>query len=150
MPFWRIITNQVLIAGVISWLLAQSLKVPIDRIRNHRTNWSLLFSAGGMPSSHTSLVTSTALAIGLYTGFDTPLFALAAAVAMIVIYDATGIRRQAGIHAHTINLMMEELFKGNPINEKQLKEVLGHTPGEALGGFVLGIIVALLVWAVWR
>jgi acid phosphatase family membrane protein YuiD len=150
MSLLGLFANRVLIAGLIAWLLAQSLKVPLYYMQHRRFNWALLVSAGGMPSSHSSLVTSTALAIGLYEGFDTSLFALAIAVAMIVIYDATGIRRQAGMHAHSINLLVEELFQGKPIDNQQLKEVLGHTPMEALGGIVLGVLIALLVWFFWH
>jgi acid phosphatase family membrane protein YuiD len=106
----------------------------------------LLISVGGMPSSHSALVTGTAFSVGLYAGFDSPVFAAAAALAMVVIYDATGIRRQAGIHAQTINLLVEELLQGHMAPEKQLREVLGHTPLEALGGIVTGILIPTLLW----
>ena len=97
-------------------------------------------------SFHSALVVSTALAIGLFYGFDTPIFALAVAITMVVTYDATNIRRQAGYHAQKINLLVNELFSGQPISEEQLKEVLGHTPLEVAGGIVLGTAVALLTW----
>jgi len=140
----------VLAAGLTAWWLAQILKLPLFYSHHRRWNWALLISAGGMPSSHSSLVTATSLAIGLFDGFDSSLFALSIAVAMVVIYDATGIRRQAGRHAQKINILINELFSGQPISEDQLKEVLGHTPMEALGGMLLGILVALLSWLVWR
>ncbi len=150
MTHGSLFSNQVLIVGLAAWALAQGLKVPLYYLKYHRFNWALLVSAGGMPSSHSSLVTSTSLAIGLYHGFDTPLFALSIAVTMIVIYDATGIRRQAGMHAQKINMLVDEFFRGQPISDKQLKEVLGHTPMEALGGILLGIAIALIIWGVWR
>lgn len=148
-PF-RIIYNPVLVGALIAWMLAQALKLPLDYMLSRRWNWALLFSTGGMPSSHSALVTSTALGAGLFVGFDSPIFALAMAVAMVVIYDAAGVRRQAGIHARQINLMVNELFSGQPISETQLKEVLGHTPLEVIGGIILGIGVAVLNWFFWK
>jgi acid phosphatase family membrane protein YuiD len=144
-----IFSNYVLIAGIAAWSLAQILKVPIEFLETRRWNWALLFRAGGMPSSHSALVTSISHAIGLFVGFDSPLFALAAAISMIVIYDATGIRRQAGIHAARINALVNDLVSGHPLKGEQLREVLGHTPLEALGGFILGLFVAQLTWVLW-
>ena len=142
--------NHVLIAVLIAWLLAQSLKVPIFYLQKHRWNWALMFSTGGMPSSHSALIVSAAASIGFNIGLNSPLFALAVAIAMIIVYDATGIRRQAGLHAQKINILIDELLKGHPISDKQLKEVLGHSPLEVVGGVVLGIAVAFLVWWFWR
>lgn len=103
-----------------------------------------------MPSSHSALVAATAHSIGLLEGFDTALFALSVAIAVIVIYDATGIRRQAGKHAEIINAMVRDLASGHPLREEQLKEVLGHTPLEAVGGMLLGLLVSQLLWFTWR
>jgi acid phosphatase family membrane protein YuiD len=103
-----------------------------------------------MPSSHSALVTSTAMGVGLFYGFDDPLFAVAVALAMVVVYDATGVRRQAGMQAKRINILVNELLQGHPLNEKQLREVLGHTPLEAVGGVLLGLVVAVSVWLMWR
>ncbi len=148
--FVDLINNHVLIAGLLGWSIAQLLKVPLEFLHSHRWNWSLLFRAGGMPSSHSALVTSIAHAIGLYYGFGTPLFALSVAVAMVVIYDATGIRRQAGKHAELINAMIDDLASGHPLKEETLREVLGHTPIEAIGGLVLGMLSAQFLWTIWR
>ena len=145
MEFNEIFNNYVLLCGLIAWGLAQVIKLPLDYLINKRWNWALMISVGGMPSSHSALVTATSVGIGLFVGFDTPVFALAVAVAMVVIYDATGIRRQAGIHAQTINLLVNQLLKGRFTPEKQLREVLGHTPLEALGGVILGLIVPIVV-----
>ncbi|HVN52958.1 MAG TPA: divergent PAP2 family protein [Anaerolineaceae bacterium] len=143
-------SNPVLAAGLIAWLIAQVLKLPLDYHAKRRWNWAILISPGGMPSSHTALMTATTLAIGLFAGFDTPVFALGVATSMVVIYDATNIRRQAGIHAQKINILVNKLFSGQPISEEQLREVLGHTPIEVFVGFLLGVVVALLTWALWR
>jgi uncharacterized protein len=150
MNFGAILQNHVLLTGLAGWLLAQMLKIPIGFLRTHRWNWALFFGAGGMPSSHSALVTCTAMAVGLNYGFDDPVFGVATAIAMIVVYDAAGIRRQAGMQAQKINILVEELLKGHPISEEHLREVLGHTPLEALGGVLLGLAVALGLWFVWR
>ncbi len=142
-----VIHNQALIAALTAWALAQVAKLPIEYALTRRWNWSLLLRAGGMPSSHSALVTAAAHGIGLTTGFDAPAFALAVVVAMVVIYDATGIRRQAGRHAEIINAMVRDLVEGHPLRQEQLREVLGHSPLEALVGALLGIVVAqLLHW----
>jgi len=138
--------NKVLIAGLIAWLLAQIIKIPLDYFRTGRWNWALLLTTGGMPSSHSSLMTATAHSIGLYYGFDNPVFALAVAITMIVTYDAAGVRRQAGIHAQRINVLFDELLHGHIFDEKDLREVLGHTPLEVVGGILLGLIVATAQW----
>jgi acid phosphatase family membrane protein YuiD len=142
-------TNPVLIAGLISWGLAQAIKVPLEYLSSRRWDWSLLLRAGGMPSSHSALVTSIAHAIGLFAGFGKPEFALAVALAMVVVYDATGIRRQAGKHAELINAMINDLASGHPLQGEQLREVLGHTPLEAVSGVFLGLVVAQVIWFVW-
>jgi uncharacterized protein len=144
-----IFQNHVLLTGITAWLLAQALKIPIDLLQNRHWNWALFFAAGGMPSSHSALVTSTAMAVGLHYGFDNPIFGVATALAMIVVYDATGIRRQAGMQAQKINVLVEELLKGHPISEEHLREVLGHTPLEAMGGVLLGLIIAFGLWFLW-
>ena len=103
-----------------------------------------------MPSSHSALVTAVAHSIGLFVGFDAAIYGLAVAIAIIVIYDATGIRRQAGKHAEIINAMVRDLAHGQPMKEEQLREVLGHTPLEALGGMLLGLLIAQASWWIWR
>jgi hypothetical protein len=142
--------NPVLISGLVAWATAQLIKVPWDFRTSKQWNWALLLRAGGMPSSHSALVAATAHAIGLFVGFETPLFALSLAVAIIVIYDATGIRRQAGQHAEIINAMIRDLTHGHPLKQQQLREVLGHTPLEALAGTLLGLAVAQLIWFLWQ
>ena len=135
---------------MIAWFLAQILKIPIDLWRTQKIHWGIFFSAGGMPSSHSAMMTATTLGIGLFHGFNDPLFGLAVAISMIVLYDATGVRRQAGMQAQKINKIIDELLQGHPISEKQLKEVLGHTPIEVGGGVILGVAIALSVWFVQR
>ncbi|MCJ7677548.1 MAG: divergent PAP2 family protein, partial [Anaerolineales bacterium] len=83
-------------------------------------------------------------------GFDSPAYALAVALAMVVIYDATGIRRQAGLHAEMINAMVQDLMEGHPLQQEKLAEVLGHSPGEAFVGLLLGLTVSTLTVLVMR
>jgi len=149
MNFSAIFENRVLEVMLIAWLTAQIIKIPLDYLYTHRWNWALLLSVGGMPSSHSALVTSATTAIGLYHGFDNPLFALGIAVTMVVTYDAAGVRRQAGIHAQRINVLFEELLRGHIVDQKDLREVLGHTPLEVTGGVLFGILVAVVMWLIW-
>jgi hypothetical protein len=142
--------NKILIDAGIGWTIAQVVKVPLNFIYKREWNWSLLLSPGGMPSSHSALVAGAAHATGLYMGFDSAAFAVAGVLAVVVIYDATGIRRQAGKHAAVINAMIQDLAAGHPLKEEQLREVLGHTPMEAIAGTLLGIAVSQLTWMLWR
>lgn len=144
MSFSAMLENHALLTALIAWLMAQILKPPLEYLRKGKWNWGYLVSAGGMPSSHSALMVGATIGIGLHEGFDTGLFALAVAMTMIVIYDAAGVRREAGRHAEKINILIEELLSGHPISDKELREVLGHTPLEVTGGIFLGIVVAIL------
>ena len=144
-----IFQNPIFLSSVIAWGLAQILKVPIEYLRTQKMNWALLLSSGGMPSSHSALMVGVTYGAGLFTGFDSPAFAVAFSITMIVIYDATGVRRQAGMHAEKINMLLGDLLSGHFEAEKKLREVLGHTPLEALGGIVLGLVVAQSLWFLW-
>ena len=147
-------TNPVGVSTMLGWFLGQLLKVPIEYLRHKRWNWTLLLSAGRMPSSHSSLMTAVTTSIGLNAGWDSPIFALALAITGIVVYDATGVRRQAGFHAERINQIARELLHLKRLEESQisyLREIIGHTPGEAVAGVFLGALIAFAVqWAmVW-
>ena len=141
-----LIFNPSLAAAFIAWAIAQILKVVIELILKKKINWALLFQAGGMPSSHSAMVSAAALSIGLNSGFYKPVFAIAAIFATIVIYDATGIRRESGRQAVLINSIIEEFSKGKIPPGDKLKEVLGHTPGEAILGTMLGLTTGFLVY----
>jgi acid phosphatase family membrane protein YuiD len=145
-----LLANRVLICALTAWATAQIVKVPIEYLRSRRWQWAWLLTTGGMPSSHSSLIVGATNSIGLFYGYDSPLFALGVAIAMIVTYDAAGVRRQAGMHAERINFLFDELLKGHIWNEVELREVLGHTPREVLGGFLWGVVVTTLMWLLWR
>lgn len=145
----QLFSNRILLSGLTAWFLAQFLKPFIEYPIHGRLKPGLWFASGGMPSSHSSLVTATCLSAGLYEGFDSAAFAVAFAIAMIVIYDAAGVRLQAGLQAKKINELVDELLSGHPISQETLKEVIGHTPRQVLAGILLGIAVAGSVFSVF-
>ncbi len=142
--------NCVFWAAFLAWALAQGGKVPLAYLRTREWDWGLIINPGGMPSSHSALVSAAAFAAGLCQGFDSPLFGVAVAFAAIVVYDATGIRRQAGEHAALINNLVRDMQAGHWPKGEALREVLGHTPWEAFWGVLLGVGAALLLWKFWQ
>lgn len=149
--------NAPLILALLSILFAQFIKVPIHFIISKKMDWSLLTSTGGMPSSHSAAVTSLATAVGFETGFDSAIFAVAAMFAIIVMYDASGVRYQAGQHAAMLNKIRHELtvffqdikhWPEKNENEKQeeLKTLLGHKPNEVLSGAITGILISIIFY----
>lgn len=144
-----ILNYPVLLCGFAGWLISSLLKIPFTYFLHHKVDIKQAFGTGGMPSSHSALIISTTLGIGLFNGFNDPAFALGLAMSTIVVYDAAGVRREAGFHAERINMIIKELFEGKPLDEKDLKEMLGHTPLEVTGGVLTGILCALMVWLVW-
>ncbi|MEM1483840.1 divergent PAP2 family protein [Oscillospiraceae bacterium PP1C4] len=173
MNAFQVITSNYLInVGFIAWFTAQILKTVLAYIPNKKVNWERLVGAGGMPSSHSSLVCAIAVGVAKKVGYGSPEFALSLALAGIVMYDAMGVRRAAGEQAKVLNqmvvdfkdmfLMLKEEFdalaRGNPAEEtddtddtdaqkksKRLKEFLGHTPLEVLCGAILGIVIAVVI-----
>lgn len=147
--------NYALFSALLSWCAAQVIKTLINFLQTRKFNPERLFGAGGMPSSHSALVCSATIAVCRECGFDSPEFAMMFIIAMVVMYDAMGVRRSAGLHAREIN-RINRIFavKGIKLNEdaseqkpekkkKELKEYLGHTPFEVLGGALLGILIAM-------
>ncbi|MDP4170394.1 MAG: divergent PAP2 family protein [Bacillota bacterium] len=150
-PFW---------ASITAILFAQFIKVPIQFIATSKLDWSLVTSTGGMPSSHSAAVTALTTAIALETGLNSSLFAVSAIFAIITMFDATGVRRQAGEQAIVLNKLvadftkfMEEakVWQQKPDHEKrkELKELLGHKPIEVLFGGLTGIAIALVMNYFW-
>jgi len=137
--------NPTLLIPISAMVGVQIYKFIYEWARTREPNLPMLFSTGGMPSSHSALVTSLATSVGLSFGFDGPLFATAAVLALIVMYDARGVRQESGQHARIINQMLRELFSGHPIKERELKELLGHTTIEVFVGALVGIVYTLLV-----
>ena len=134
--------NAVLAWGLAACGLAQLSKLLFELIFNQRWRPSVLIETGGMPSSHSALVTGTAAGVGLQLGFDDPVFALASTIAFIVMYDASGIRRSAGLTAAKVNQISKDNYK-ELSSETILKESLGHTKTEVIVGSLLGPAISL-------
>lgn len=142
MHFWR---ESVLVTCILAWFIAQLLKVIHTIVKNKRIDFRRFVGSGGMPSSHSSFVTSLATAVGLENGFYGSEFAMAAVFAMVVMYDAAGVRRAAGQQAKILNQIVEEWERADfAKTDKRLKELLGHTPKEVFAGALLGILIAFL------
>lgn len=137
----ELLENKIVATAVISWAIAQLIKIFLELISNGKVDWELMFASGGMPSSHSSFVCSMAMAVGFEMGFNSAVFAVAFVVALVVMYDATGVRREAGSHAAIINKLLENL---NIRIDEKLKELIGHTPIQVCAGAVLGIVVAII------
>jgi hypothetical protein len=138
----ELFSNRVFQATVLPWAVAQILKVVIELLWRRKLNLRLLTSAGGMPSSHTAAVCALATAIAIHDGLSSTLFVFALVFAIIVMYDAAGVRRAASIQARILNQIIDELFQGHPISETRLRELIGHTPIEVVVGAALGIVCA--------
>ena len=153
----EIFNNFPLWTSLTAIFFAQFLKVPIQYIATRKIDWSLITSTGSMPSSHSAAVTALATSVGLENGFDSPLFAVTTVFAVITMYDASGVRRQAGKHATVFNQLMADFNKlvddvkawpKMEEHEKQLelKELLGHEPIEVFFGALSGIFLALVLY----
>ena len=137
--------NRILVAAFIAWAIAQLTKTVYELIRYRELRLNRLVSSGGMPSSHSALVMGLATATGRIAGFESAAFAISLVLAVIVMYDAAGVRRAVSIQARILNQMIEEAFQGKPFAEKRLRELIGHTPTQVIVGGLLGIAVALIV-----
>jgi len=142
-----LLNNRILLSSLLAWAVAQVSKTILDLFRQRKLILSRLVSSGGMPSSHSALVTGLATATGRVAGLGSASFAIAVVIASIVMYDAAGVRRAVSIQARILNQMIEEAFQGSPMAEKRLRELIGHTPIQVFVGALLGIGVALLMTA---
>ncbi|MGL5034486.1 MAG: divergent PAP2 family protein [Microcystaceae cyanobacterium] len=144
--FSSILQNHVLFVSILASFLAQAIKLIVELIRNGKINLRSLVSTGGMPSSHSALVGALATGVGIQTGWETNEFAIAALFAVIVMYDAAGVRQAAGKQARILNQMIDELFQENAsFSEQRLKELLGHTPVQVIAGLALGVAIAFIL-----
>lgn len=138
-----IFSNRTVLCCLSAWFVAQALKIPTYFWLEKKLDWMRFFGSGGMPSSHTAFVVALTIMIGAQEGFDSTLFAAVAAFSTIVMYDATGVRRETGRQAVVLNEILRSVFvDGKPISDDDLKELVGHTKVEVAGGFVVGVIVA--------
>ena len=140
--------NPILLVGAVAWLASQLSKAIIHLIITKRFQWDRLFGDGGMPSSHSATVTAVAVMTGQRCGWDSPIFAIAAILAMIVMHDAMGVRQETGKQAKVINSMVEiinSFGRGELTPEETLKEFVGHTRRQVVVGAVLGGVIALVM-----
>jgi acid phosphatase family membrane protein YuiD len=137
-----ILNNRVLLVALVACFIAQALKLVIELVKNQKLNMSVLVTTGGMPSAHSALVTALAAGVGQSLGWASPEFALAVVFAIIVMYDAAGVRQAAGKQARILNQMIAELFdEKHEFSQDRLKELLGHTPVQVIAGSALGITI---------
>lgn len=137
--------NETLLISFVAWFIAQALKVIGGLIREKRLDMSFFVRSGGMPSSHTALVTSLATAVGILQGFNSVEFAIAAVFSSIVMYDAAGVRRAVGQQSIILNRILQELRERRSKDvEHDVRELIGHTPFQVFSGALLGISVAVL------
>jgi acid phosphatase family membrane protein YuiD len=141
----ELMANHILMASLLAWAIAQVSKTIYECIRYRELKLSRLVSSGGMPSSHSALVTGLATAAGRVSGLSSPLFAVAVVLAAIVMYDAAGVRRAVSIQARILNQMIDDAFQGKPFAEKRLRELIGHTPVQVLVGALLGVGIGLII-----
>ena len=146
MLFFELLANRVLMTCVAAWFIAQALKVFFYYILEKRWDLGRMFGLGGMPSSHSASVTCAATMAGLLNGFDSAIFGIATVIALVVMYDAAGVRRAAGKQAKLLNELIDNYYAEHYINEKKLKELLGHTPVEVVAGSMLGIAIAIVYY----
>ena len=147
MEFYRgfVTGNLMLDLALLAWLLAQVLKVLLNMAFQGKSDFSLLLKSGGMPSSHSAFVCSLAVSVGILYGWSSPLFALAAGMAAVVMYDACNVRWSTGEQAKALNKLLSSAVQlPEELQGKQLKEALGHTPFQVLMGALLGIAVGCL------
>ncbi len=154
--FTVLVSNPLINVGVISWAAAQILKTMIHMMKHREFKKERLSGAGGMPSSHSALVCSVLLMCYFQYGFSSPIFAMAFILAMVVMYDATGVRWAAGLHAKAINDIVDYLEDRSEEKEKalssmipELNESLGHRMIEVICGALLGFLIALLAHFFW-
>ncbi len=140
--FSQLIHNKILMISFVSWSIAQFLKVSLSLVKTKRFDFERLVGAGGMPSSHSAFVMALSTSVGKIYGWASPLFAMAIAFALVVMYDAAGVRRASGKQAEILNIIIKDVIEHKGLKEERLKELIGHTPIEVFVGGLLGIIIA--------
>jgi acid phosphatase family membrane protein YuiD len=142
---FSVFQNKVFLATLIAWVSAQTIKILINSVREKRFNFRWVVSTGGMPSAHSAGVMSLATAVGIQEGFNSTVFIATLIFALVIAFDAQGVRRSTGQQAEILNKIMEDIYWRRKIQEDRLKELIGHTPFEVLVGSVIGIAIAALV-----
>ncbi|OGC05038.1 hypothetical protein A2276_03725 [candidate division WOR-1 bacterium RIFOXYA12_FULL_43_27] len=144
--FVALFSNEPLVAAGVAFLLSQTLKIILYYFKDGELNLWHFCEAAGMPSTHSAMASAMTLSVGIVEGFASPSFALAVVFAIIVMYDAMGVRFAAGQQALILNKIIEDIYSEKAGEKEKLKELIGHTPTEVLGGLTLGIIVAIFTY----
>ncbi len=137
-----LLSNHILVSAVLAWAAAQIIKTVLAYRKTKELDLERLFGSGGMPSSHTAFVVAMATAAAMVEGLASSTFALSFILASVVMYDAAGVRQAAGQQARVLNRLLKQLRSENIMVERELKELLGHTPMEVLAGAMLGFFIA--------
>lgn len=141
----ELMRNACFWAAFCAWMAGQCTKMLIAHRTGKRVDLRFLVSTGGMPSAHSSMVSGLATSVGLREGFDSSIFAVSLGFALIVMFDASTVRRAAGAQAKLLNEIIDEMFHAHRLSERKLAELLGHTRLEVAAGMIMGILMALLI-----
>lgn len=141
--FSEIFSNKVLGISMFACFFAQFIKIFTGKEKI--IDIPRIFTSGGMPSSHSSFVTSLATLVGMERGFDSIEFAIIAVISLIIMYDAAGVRRAVGKQAKILNQIIDDFHNTKHIEQKKLKELIGHTPLEVYSGAILGVVIAVIL-----
>lgn len=144
-----LVTNKVLIVPIVAWTAAQLLKVLLKLVETRRFDFSYIVSTGGMPSSHSAIVAALATIVAMVYGLGSIAFGITCILALIVMYDSAGVRKAVGQQAVVLNRIIKEIRFGRPMAEveRDLRELVGHTPLEVVVGAALGIAIAV-IWSI--
>lgn len=134
------------VASLASGLLAQLLKVIVGLRRTRRLRFERILDTGGMPSSHTALVTTLTIGVALHSGLDSAMFSLTLIFSMYIVFEAAGLRQEVGKQARVLNELVDDLLETHHLNTSRLKELVGHTWAEVSVGFLVGLLVALVAY----
>ena len=140
----QIFHNKIFMTTISAWLIAQAIKVFIGVVSQRKFDFRWFIGTGGMPSSHAAGASCLAAAMGFEYGFSSPYFALAAAFAIVVMFDAQGVRRATGKQGRILNKITEDIYWKGRVHEARLRELVGHTPVEVIAGFATGVLIAFI------
>jgi acid phosphatase family membrane protein YuiD len=142
---FAVFQNKVFIATILSWVTAQSFKIIINSIKEKKFNFRWVVGTGGMPSAHSAGAMALATSVGFQEGFSSTIFIATLVFAVVIAFDAQGVRRSTGHQAEILNKILDDIYWRRKIQEDRLKELIGHTPFEVFVGSFLGIVMATLV-----
>ncbi len=137
--------KKIFISAFLGWFVAQAVKIIINSVREKRFDFKWVVGTGGMPSAHSAGVMALATAVGIQEGFDSTIFIVILIVALVIAFDAQGVRRATGRQAEILNKILDDIYWRRKIQEDRLKELIGHTPFEVIVGSIVGIVIAVLV-----